>query len=115
MADLGSYLGEEEVILTSDFVLDLYEEMFVLRSGAVTHTHKVEGRIYDHEDNPIARKVCVFSKTTDQLLGSTVSDAATGFYSIAFSSSDPVYVVCFPNEDENMNAKIYDRVVPVPV
>lgn len=79
------------------------------------NTHKVEGQVTNYQGNPVARKVCVFSKTTDQFLGSTVSDSVTGFYSIGFVSPDPVYVVCFPNVDEDINAKIYDRIVPVSV
>jgi len=77
--------------------------------------YKVEGKVFDNLGNPVARKVCVFSRTTDQFLGSTISDATTGFYSISFSPSDPVYVICFPDDSEDINAKIFDRVVPVPV
>jgi hypothetical protein len=77
--------------------------------------YKVEGRVFDHQGNPIARKVCVFSKTTDQFLGSAMSDSSTGFYSISFASPDPVFVVCFPDASEDMNAKIFDRIIPVPV
>lgn len=79
----------------------------------IPSTHKIEGNVYDYQGNPIDRKVCVFSKTTSLYLGSTISDAVTGFYSVGIASPDPVFVVCFPNAIEDINAKIFDRVVPV--
>lgn len=81
----------------------------------LTPTHKVQGKVFDNLGVPKDRKVCVFSKTSDQLLGSTVSDSITGDYTVEIASADPVYVVCFPNVDEDMNAKIYDRVLPVAI
>jgi len=110
---LDDWYSNQSRILTEVFSPNVIN--FVLDADIVVNNYKVEGKVYDQQGNPIARKVCVFSKTTNEFLGSAISDETTGFYSIGFVSPDPVYVVCFPNENEDMNAKIYDRVVPVPV
>lgn len=110
---LDDWYSNQSRILTEVFSPNVIN--FVLDADIVVNNYKVEGKVYDQQGNPIARKVCVFSKTTDEFLGSAISDETTGFYSIGFVSPDPVYVVCFPNENEDMNAKIYDRVVPVPI
>lgn len=110
---LDDWYSNQSRILTEVFSPNVIN--FVLDADIVVNNYKVEGKVYDNQGNPISRKVCVFSKTTDEFLGSAISDGTTGFYSIGFVSPDPVYVVCFPNENEDMNAKIYDRIVPVPV
>jgi hypothetical protein len=45
-------------------------------------------------------------------------DATTlplGKYEIETTYTGECFVICFPNEDENMNAKIWDRVVPLEI
>jgi hypothetical protein len=81
----------------------------------VPPTHKIEGKVFNYQGIPVARKVCVFSKTTDQFLGSMMSDSVTGNYSIQIDSADPCYIVCLPNESEDINAKIFDRIIPVAI
>lgn len=75
-------------------------------------TYKVAGKVLDHTGQPIQRYVAVHSRTDGTLLGMTRS-AADGTYSIELSENDPVYVVCLPNSQEDINAKIFDRVIPV--
>ena len=74
--------------------------------------YKVAGKVLDHTGQPIQRYVAVHSRVDGTLLGMTRS-AADGTYSIELSENDPVYVVCLPNNQEDINAKIFDRVIPV--
>ena len=78
------------------------------------YQYKVSGRVTDHEGNPIQRKVGVYSRTTNELLGNATS-GADGNYSIKLTTDQTVYVVCLPENDEDVNAKIWDRVRPVPI
>ena len=73
--------------------------------------YKVAGKVLDHTGQPIQRYVAVHSRTDGTLLGMTRS-AVDGTYSIELSENDPVYVVCLPNNQEDINAKIFDRVIP---
>ena len=75
-------------------------------------SYKVSGKVLDHTGQPIQRYVAVHSRADGTLLGMTRS-AADGTYSIELSENDPVYVVCLPNNQEDINAKILDRVIPV--
>lgn len=75
-------------------------------------SYKVAGKVLDHTGQPIQRYVAVHSRADGTLLGMTRS-AADGTYSIELSENDPVYVVCLPNNQEDINAKILDRVIPV--
>lgn len=75
-------------------------------------TYKVAGKVLDHTGQPIQRYVAVHSRTDGTLLGMTRS-AVDGTYSIELAENDPVYVVCLPNNQEDINAKIFDRVNPV--
>lgn len=74
--------------------------------------YKVAGKVLDHTGQPIQRYVAVHSRADGTLLGMTRS-AADGTYSIDLAENDPVYVVCLPNNQEDINAKIFDRVIPV--
>lgn len=74
--------------------------------------YKVAGKVLDHTGQPIQRYVAVHSRADGTLLGMTRS-AADGTYSIELAETDPVYVVCLPNNQEDINAKIFDRVIPV--
>lgn len=75
-------------------------------------SYKVAGKVLDHTGQPIQRYVAVHSRADGTLLGMARSDA-DGDYSIDLSENDPVYVVCLPNNQEDVNAKIFDRVIPV--
>lgn len=74
--------------------------------------YKVAGKVLDHTGQPIQRYVAVHSRADGTLLGMTRS-AVDGTYSIELAENDPVYVVCLPNNQEDINAKIFDRVIPV--
>jgi hypothetical protein len=75
-------------------------------------SYKVAGKVLDHTGQPIQRYVAVHSRTDGTLLGMARSEA-DGTYSIDLSENDPVYVVCLPNNQEDINAKIFDRVIPI--
>ena len=75
-------------------------------------SYKVSGKVLDHTGQPIQRYVAVHSRTDGTLLGMTRS-AVDGTYSIELAENDPVYVVCLPKNQEDINAKIFDRVIPV--
>lgn len=75
-------------------------------------SYKVAGKVLDHTGQPIQRYVAVHSRTDGTLLGMARSEA-DGTYSIDLAENDPVYVVCLPNNQEDVNAKIFDRVIPV--
>lgn len=75
-------------------------------------SYKVSGKVLDHTGQPIQRYVAVHSRADGTLLGMTRS-AVDGTYSIDLNENDPVYVVCLPNNQEDINAKIFDRVIPV--
>lgn len=75
-------------------------------------SYKVAGKVLDHTGQPIQRYVAVHSRTDGSLLGMARSEA-DGTYSIDLAENDPVYVVCLPNNQEDVNAKIFDRVIPV--
>ena len=75
-------------------------------------SYKVSGKVLDHTGQPIQRYVAVHSRTDGTLLGMARSDA-DGAYSIDLAENDPVYVVCLPNNQEDINAKVFDRVIPV--
>ena len=75
-------------------------------------SYKVSGKVLDHTGQPIQRYVAVHSRTDGTLLGMTRS-AVDGTYSIELAENDPVYVVCLPNNQEDINAKVFDRVIPV--
>lgn len=75
-------------------------------------SYKVAGKVLDHTGQPIQRYVAVHSRTDGTLLGIARSEA-DGTYSIDLAENDPVYVVCLPNNQEDVNAKIFDRVIPV--
>lgn len=117
----------EFIVSVTDWFSDAYDVAMNVRVGDVLDmvlidkdaslpqpTHKVEGHVTNHLDQPISRKVCVYSRVTNAMLGSAQSNA-DGFYSIAFVPDGKVYVVCLPNPDEDVNAKIFDRVEPVPM
>lgn len=76
--------------------------------------YAVAGNVKDSEVN-VARTVRAYRRDNGILLGSTVSDAGTGNFSIPIESYNGlVFVVAF--DDENapiLNAKINDRVIPV--
>ena len=72
---------------------------------------RVAGVVTDADNNPTARTVRVYNRTSGALIGGTVSDAVTGEYAIGTPTTDPVLVVALsPNESEN--ALVRDRVVP---
>lgn len=75
-------------------------------------SYKVSGKVLDHTGQPIQRYVAVHSRADGTLLGMARSEA-DGTYSIDLSENYPVYVVCLPNNQEDINAKIFDRVIPV--
>lgn len=117
----------EFIVSVTDWFSDAYDVAMNVRVGDVLDmvlvdkdattpqpTHKVEGHVTNHLDQPISRKVCVYSRVTNAMLGSAQS-GADGFYSIPFVQDGKVYVVCLPNPDEDVNAKIFDRVEPVPI
>lgn len=96
--------------------LDVLEIILEEDTETPSPTHKVEGNVKNHLDQPISRKVCVYSRENNAMLGSGISRASDGFYSIPFVlDSGKVYVVCLPNPDEDINAKIFDKVEPVPI
>lgn len=69
----------------------------------------VSGVIYDSEGNLCSRRVFVHSRATGRLLGTALSDPATGVYEIA--AEEECYVVCLDSTG-NYNAKIIDGVDP---
>ena len=75
-------------------------------------SYKVSGKVLDHTGQPIQRYVAVHSRADGTLLGMARSEA-DGAYSIDLAENYPVYVVCLPNNQEDINAKIFDRVIPV--
>lgn len=77
-----------------------------------TPTHHISGIVLSQDSTPISRRVAVFSRDTLELLGQTDSDEETGEYEIGIVGDAPCFVVCFPAEDESINARIYDRVIP---
>lgn len=92
-----------------------YEVILETKEETPKPSHKVEGIVRNHLDQPISRKVCVYSRKTNAVLG-TIQSKQDGTYSIPFVwDNEPVYVVCLPNPDEDINAKIFDRVAPVPI
>lgn len=78
-------------------------------------THKVSGVVLSQESTPLSRKVAAFSRTTLNLLGEALSDPVTGEYTIELSQSEPCFVVCLPEAEETINAKIFDKVQPIPI
>lgn len=79
------------------------------------NTHKISGTVRDYTNNLVARKVCAFSQLTDELLGTTTSAAGTGIYTINIPVSTPCYIVAFPLDTEDLNARVYIRINPVPL
>lgn len=77
-----------------------------------TATHKVSGLVLSQESTPISRKVAAFSRTTLNLLGEALSDPVTGEYTIQLATNEPCFVVCLPEANESINAKIFDKVIP---
>lgn len=76
-------------------------------------THYVSGTVKNYNDQLVSRFVSVNDRETGRLLGSATSNPTTGEYRIEFIPTGKVIVICYPLEDEDVNAKVYDRVVPI--
>jgi hypothetical protein len=116
MADLGTYTGTEEPLLQSALLpFNSYRETYIFQPGlVVSGNYKIEGITYNNQNIGVPRKVCVYDRTSDILLASTISDS-NGFFSIQLPFENPVFVVCFPEDGEQINARIFDRVTPVQI
>lgn len=93
-------------------VIATYESLIPVQ---VTETHQISGIVLDQSAAPISRRVAAFSRTTMEFLGDAISDPSTGEYTIELSQSESCFVVCFPEVAENINAKIFDKVQPIPI
>lgn len=89
-------------------------EYVPLIPATVTPSHRISGAVFSQDTTPVARKVAAFSRSTMALLGESISDPVTGEYTIELSQSEPCFVVCLPEAEENINAKIFDKVQPIP-
>ena len=81
----------------------------------MTATHRITGAVFSQDESPISRRVAAFSRSTMVLLGESISDPVTGEYTIELSQSEPCFVVCLPEAEETINAKIFDKVQPIPI
>ena len=80
-----------------------------------TPSHRISGAVFSQDTMPVARKVAAFSRSTMALLGESISDPVTGEYTIELSQSEPCFVVCLPEAEETINAKIFDKIQPIPL
>lgn len=73
----------------------------------------ISGTVTDDAGQPAARTVRVYNRATGTLLGTATSDAVTGAYEFALTSTDMVQVVALDDDaGTDYNALIVDRVVP---
>lgn len=93
-------------------VIATYESLIPVQ---VTGTHQISGTVLDQSAAPISRRVAAFSRSTMALLGESVSDPVTGEYTIELGQNEPCFVVCLPDTEEAINAKIFDKIQPLPI
>jgi hypothetical protein len=60
-----------------------------------------------------SRQVRAYDRITGNLVGSTTSDEVDGSYSITTVVNSGHYVVCLDDSDGDINAIIFDRVIPI--
>jgi hypothetical protein len=80
------------------------EELHPLKKKIITFSGSVS-----IEGSPGKRLVCLLRCRDGTVISSTYSDASTGNWSIEISgnANDKVVAVCFPREEESLNADIY--------
>jgi len=61
--------------------------------------------------SPVARQVHVHLRETGELLESTMSDAATGYFSVTTAISGTYYANMLPILGEGYNILVYDEIV----
>ncbi len=89
---------------------------YSLEDDLITYTfnppiYKVSGYI-TQQQVPVQRQVCLYHRTTGQLMGRTVSDA-TGFYYLETTSSGAHNLVCYDADDaDNYSDIIVSKVYP---
>lgn len=99
----------------SVYRLSLVAEYAPLIPTTVAASHHVSGSVLSQDGTPISRRVAAFSRSTMALLGESVSDPVTGEYTIELGQSEPCFVVCLPDPEETINAKIFDKIQPLPI
>ena len=88
-----------------------------------TNSVNVGGSVKNFENQPVARRVLLFSRTKNEsgnyrFLGEFLSDVLTGEFlgTIHVGDERELFAVAFPEPDDgSVNAKVLDRIViPVP-
>ena len=78
--------------------------------GDFPYKRKIKGTIKKQGINYAFQKVCIYSRTTNQLLGVTNSDS-DGNYEFNLISPAAVYIIALDHQQQ-FNAVIQDNVVP---
>lgn len=72
----------------------------------------VSGTVKNGSNIGLSRLVVAFSRLTNYPLNAVYSSSTTGEFTLNVPNED-VYVVCIPNDGDNVNAEIYDKITPV--
>lgn len=81
-----------------------------IASSSTNIFKEIKGTIFKHGVNYAHQKVCLYSRTNNQLIAITTSDES-GNYAFRVSSATPVYIVALDHQQQ-FNAVIQDSVVP---
>lgn len=77
-----------------------------------TKPHTLTGTVRDFENNPAARRVRAFRRSTGELAAQTLSDPVTGDYSIRVFDAGPYDIQFLTEDGELLNDLFYARAEP---
>lgn len=93
-----------------EIIFDLYA--LVKNKGAKAAKYRISGTVGNSNQEPIARKLRAYNKSSGNLITETTS-ASDGTYTMSLTVNDPVYVVCLHDSADNNNSQIQDDIIPI--
>lgn len=87
------------------------------KSYSTIYLYTVSGTVLDEYGTPLERRVRLYDRSSGGLVGSTVSNASTGAWSISATANTEHFAVCHDGTTApsggDQNALIFDRLVPL--
>lgn len=87
-------------------------------TGGASYTYPLEtfllaGAVLDASGGPVARRIVAMREDARTVIGSAISDALTGAYSIEATAAVPHTLVAYPSTGDGLPALVLSGVVPV--
>lgn len=73
----------------------------------------LSGTVRDSSNNPLARKVRAYLRSSGSLITEKTSNASTGAFEMKVYQNEPFTLVCLDADGGTKNALVKDRVIPV--